>query len=123
MSNSRYYFDEIFLEKVEPDHYEGWNVAPGYIAYNHVGYAAGFPKTALASDLSARRFSLVDVTSNETVLQKSIAEKETPLGTFQVLDFSEFEQPGTYVLKAGDVRRANVFVVLGNYIGQTRASA
>ncbi|HEX7090861.1 MAG TPA: glycoside hydrolase family 9 protein [Longimicrobiales bacterium] len=47
------------LERVEPDHYEGWNVAPGRIAYSHTGYALGGEKTALASGLAAREFELI----------------------------------------------------------------
>jgi hypothetical protein len=101
----KYYFDEIYLEKVEqPEHYEGWNVAPSHIAHNHVGYSAGFPKTALGSDLSANRFALIDVDTNKAVLEKPIALKRTRQGTFQVLDFSEIDRPGTYALKAGDVQ-------------------
>ena len=101
----KYYFDELYLEKVEqPEHYEGWNVAPGHIAHNHVGYATGFPKTAVSSDLSASRFSLIDANTQEVVLEKPIAVKETRQGTFQVMEFSEFERPGTYVLKVEDVQ-------------------
>jgi hypothetical protein len=101
----KYYFDELYLEKVEqPEHYEGWNVAPGHIAHNHVGYATGFPKTALSSDLSAKRFALIDANTQEQVLEKPIAVKETHQGTFQIMEFSEFDKPGTYVLKAGNVQ-------------------
>ena len=100
----KYYFDEIHLEKVKPDHYEGWNVAPGHIAHNHIGYATEFPKRALASDLSAKNFKLVDVTTNRTVLEKPIKTKKTSLGTFQVMDFSEVGRTGEFVLKAGDVQ-------------------
>ena len=101
----KYYFDELYLEKVEqPEHYEGWNVAPGHIAHNHVGYATGFPKTALSSDLSAKFFALIDAKTQEPVFEKPIAVKETHQGTFQVMEFSEFDKRGTYVLKAGDVQ-------------------
>jgi len=100
----KYYFDEIYLEKVEqPEHYEGWNVAPGHIAYNHVGYSTGFPKTALASDLSANSFTLIDVNTNNVALEKPVTLKTTHHGEFQVLDFSEFDRSGTYALKAGDI--------------------
>jgi hypothetical protein len=101
----KYYFDEMYLEKVEqPEHYEGWNVAPGHIAHNHVGYGAGFPKIALASDLSAGRFQLIDVNTNSVALDKPIAAKKTHQGTFQVLDFSEINEPGRYMLRAGDAQ-------------------
>ena len=101
----KYYFDELYLEKVEqPEHYEGWNVAPGHIAHNHVGYPTGFPKRALSADLSADSFALIDVDTKQVALKKPTTLKKTQKGTFQVLDFSEVDRPGTYALKAGDVQ-------------------
>jgi len=101
----KYYFDEMYLEKVEqPEHYEGWNVAPGQIAHNHLGYLTGFPKTALSADLSASRFALIDVDTQKVALSKPTTLKKTRQGTFQLLDFSEVDRPGTYALKAGDVQ-------------------
>lgn len=98
-----YYIDELVLEKVKPDHYEGWNVAPGYIAYNHLGYPEGIPKTALVSDLTAKSFSLVNTLTGREVLQKAVVTKKTSFGTFQVMDFTEIDQPGTYILKVGGI--------------------
>lgn len=101
---AKYYIDELYLEKVKPDYYEGWEVAPGNIAHNHIGYSIGFPKTALASNLPDKNFSLIDVNSKQTVLEKSIEVRKTPIGKFQVLDFTELEKPGTYILKSGDIQ-------------------
>src|SRR5690554_465334 len=75
----KYYVDEMYLEKVRPDHFEGWDVAPNAIVYNHSGYATGFDKIALASDLSAKTFSLIDPSSNKIVLQRNIKSQKTPL--------------------------------------------
>jgi hypothetical protein len=101
----KYYFDQMYLERVDqPEHYEGWNVAPGHIAHNHVGYCAGLPKIALASDLVVSSFQLIDVNTNTVALEKPIAAKKTHQGTFQVLDFSEINESGTYMLRAGDVQ-------------------
>jgi hypothetical protein len=101
----KYYFDDLYLEKVEqPEHYEGWNVAPGQIAHNHLGYQTGFPKTALSADPSAKTFQVIDVNAKQVAFEKQITSRTTPQGTFQVLDFSEFDRPGTYALKAGAVQ-------------------
>lgn len=101
----KYYFDEMCLERVErPEHYEGWDVAPGHIAHNHVGYPVGFPKIALSSHLSAESFQLIDLNTHDAVLEKPIATKTTHHGTFRVLDFGEINAPGTYRLRAGDIR-------------------
>ena len=44
------------------DHVEGWDVAPGKIAFSHSGYTPGSSKSAIASDLTAREFSVIDCT-------------------------------------------------------------
>ena len=44
-------FDKLELQKVDADHYEGWDVAPGAISFSHSGYQTGSPKSAIASDL------------------------------------------------------------------------
>lgn len=95
------------LQRVDPDHHTGWNVAPGKIAFSHTGYLPGYGKTALASGLTAPVFQLFRVNDNalgEVVLEKSVRSVSTRLGTFQVLDFSEVRTPGRYVLRAGNER-------------------
>lgn len=97
-------FDHLELQKVDADHYEGWNVAPGRIAFCHSGYRPGSSKTAVASDLPTANFKLIEADSGKTVLDKPIRAEETRLGKYQVLDFSDVREPGTYVLQAGDVK-------------------
>src|ERR1035437_2871325 len=98
---------KLELERVEPDHYEGWNVAPGRISFSHTGYQAGSSKTALASGLAARDFQLIRLDNNaegEIVLAKPVRIQNTRLGQFEEMDFSEVRQPGSYVIQAGDTR-------------------
>ena len=52
--------DQLELQTVVADHVEGWDVAPGKIAFSHSGYTIGSSKSAIASDLSARTFSVID---------------------------------------------------------------
>ncbi|MGE5569566.1 MAG: glycoside hydrolase family 9 protein [Rhodospirillales bacterium] len=94
--------DGLELEKVEADHYLGWNVAPGEISFSHSGYQTGSPKSAIASDLKARRFDLINVETGIPVLSKAVSEVKTQIGAFQVMDFSECRTPGTYIIRAGD---------------------
>lgn len=98
--------DRLELQRVTPDHFEGWNVAPGQIAYSHSGYEAGARKTAITSDAAIREFRVVREDTDEVVLAKFASDAQTTLGSFQVLDFSELREPGTYVLKAGPLRTA-----------------
>src|SRR5690606_8486050 len=80
----------IELQRVEPDHYAGWDVAPGEIAYSHTGYRTGYSKTALASDLDATTFQLVrvdDTALGDVVYAGPVRTETSPVGTFQVMDF------------------------------------
>ncbi len=95
------YIDKLELQNVNADHYEGWNVAPGQISFSHSGYQTGSPKSAIASDLKAGEFELVNSATQRPVLTKKVAQVDSAIGHFQVLDFSEFRDPGTYVLRAG----------------------
>jgi hypothetical protein len=94
-------FDRLELERVEPDYIEGWGVWPGRISYSQAGYSTGAEKSAIASGQSAREFRLVDRKTGKTVLTKPSQTVTTHLGSFQVMDFSEVQRPGTYVLQAG----------------------
>jgi len=93
------------LQRVDPEHHTGWNVAPGAISFSHTGYQAGSSKTAVASDLAASTFQLVRVSDNalgDVVLQKPVETVRTRLGVFQQMDFSEVNAPGTYVIRTGN---------------------
>jgi Glycosyl hydrolase family 9/Cellulase N-terminal ig-like domain len=96
-------FDRLELERVDPDYIEGWNVWPGRIAYSQTGYPSGAAKSAIASGLSAREFRLINSETGKLVLRKPIETVETHLATFQVMDFSEVHQTGSYTLQAGGV--------------------
>ena len=94
--------DQLELQRVEPDHVEGWDVWKGRIAFSHTGYLPGARKTAIASDLAAREFSLIDQSTGQSVLSKAVANVKTRIGQYQVLDFTEFNTPGRYVIRAGE---------------------
>lgn len=97
-----YDIDRLALEKVEPDHFEGWDVAAGRIAYCHIGYPLHGSKTALATHLEADAFRLVEASSDKDVLTRPIKMTTSEIGSFQILDFSDFTEPGRYIIRAGD---------------------
>ena len=97
-----YDFDHLELELVEPDYIEGWGVWPGRISYSHTGYQSGATKSAIASGLKAKEFRLIDERTGQTVISKPLQTVRTHLGEFQLMDFSEVRQSGSYFLKAGD---------------------
>ncbi len=98
-----YYFDDLELQKVDPDFIEGWDVWPGRISFSHTGYQTGASKSAVANNLIADEFSLIDQKSGETVLSKPIQKVTSHIGNFQFLDFSEVQENGSYFLKAGEI--------------------
>ena len=93
------YLDQLELQLVDADYTEGWEVAPGRIAFSGSGYSIGASKSALASDLPAGDFSVLRQDTGEPVLTKPASAIATPLGSFQLLDFSEIRAPGAYLLK------------------------
>ena len=100
----RFYIDEVYLEKVNADHFEGWNVQSGEIAYNHSGYTKGYPKIAFTSEAVGKKFTLKDQVSGKVIKDGVVNEKITPLGTFQIMDFSDVNTEGLYVLEAGKLK-------------------
>ncbi len=99
-----FYFDKLALEKVDADQYEGWNVAHGRIAYSHVGYLPGLRKTALGSNLDAATFELIDVGTGQVVFSGNVRTEQAVTGTFQIMDFSLFNEPGQYFVRVGDLQ-------------------
>jgi hypothetical protein len=99
----RFYFDQMELEKVNPDKIEGWDVWAGRISLPHTGYQTGAQKTAIASNINATEFKLINPDNGQVVLTKPIKKETSYIGSFQVMDFSEVRTPGTYVLTAGNV--------------------
>ena len=100
----RFFFDEVYFEKVDADHYEGWNVQPGEIAYNHAGYVKGYPKTAFTSEAVGQMFYLKNQASGATVKEGVVTAQTTPTGVFQVMDFSDVNTEGAYVLEVGKLK-------------------
>jgi len=99
-----HYIDQLELQLVKPDKFEGWDVASGKIAYSHAGYKTNLSKIAIASTLPAKQFKVINQDTGLVVLEKQIKTVETRLGRFQILDFSEVTQPGTYILKVGEIQ-------------------
>lgn len=99
-----YDIDQIELQRVDAEPYEGWTVAPGQIAYNHVGYRPEDSKTALAGQGAGKEFEVLAAGSKSVAIRRPTATATTPQGTFSVLDFSDLRTPGEYVLQTGTLQ-------------------
>jgi hypothetical protein len=99
----QYDIDRLELQRVDPDPFEGWNVASGRIAYSHSGYAPDAHKTALATAMEVRQFTLRRRGDGRVVFTGPLRAQDTPLGRFQVMDFTEVTEPGEYRLELGSL--------------------
>jgi len=98
-----YDIDRLELQQVVEDHYEGWDVQRGAIAFSNTGYEAGGPKSALGSDLKSEYFELINLDTGVTVATRPVRTVTTAVGTLQKLDFTDIREPGRYAIKAGSV--------------------
>ena len=97
-----YYVDNLVLESVEPDYYEGWGTDKA-ISFSHSGYNIKDQKTAFTSMPGGDKFSIVDQGTNNAVLEKDVLNQTGKIGTFTVFDFTEVKTPGKYRIVYGDI--------------------
>ena len=103
--SATYYIDNLYLQTVKaPEKVSGWIPADGKISYSTTGYAIDHPKTALintnATKDAGRRFQLL-TSDGKVAYEGDIREETTTLGRFGLIDFTSFDHPGAYRLKAG----------------------
>jgi hypothetical protein len=97
-----YDIDQLEIQRVETDVYEGWEVVPGMISYCHTGYRPDDPKLAWVGDGGAAKFELID-SRGKTVFSGNVTVEENKQGVFRVLDFSDFRRSGEYRLRCGEI--------------------
>src|SRR5690606_35520090 len=55
-------------------------------------------------NLSATSCQVIATDTQSVVLEKSIETTVTPIGTFQLMDFSQLQDEGTYQIQAGNLQ-------------------
>jgi len=100
-----YFFDKIELQQIEdPEIISGWQPGNNRIVYPTTGYMLNDNKTAIVNVVNHNnQFQLMDAQNNGVVFNGQIKKSQTTIGGFDVADFSEFNQSGTFRLKVGDV--------------------
>ena len=94
-------FDSLELQKVEADHCEGWDLPAGEIVFSHVGYRPADKKVALAAAGDEKTFSLLN-RRGKAVWEGDVQWVQQKGNSFASLDFSAFQQPGTYTIRYGN---------------------
>lgn len=98
-----YYIGNLCLQTVKnPEKVSGWEPMEGRVIYSTSGYDKDAPKTAIVRLGQDKNFQLLDEQGNRILYQGKIQPKETTVGRYGILDFSDFEQTGEFRLKVGE---------------------
>jgi hypothetical protein len=94
-----YKIEKVVLEKVaEPYKDNGWEPDRNIISYSTTGYLKGYEKTAIASaESKAEKFKLIG-RNGKTAYRGKAEAIETSIGSYRVLDFTEFDKEGEYAI-------------------------
>lgn len=102
-----YYIDKIELQQIEnPEIISGWMPRNNRIVYSTTGYMKEGRKTAIINISGVKQsntFRLINASDNHIAYEGEIKNEKTTIGEFSVIDFTAFNQSGTYYLKAGDI--------------------
>lgn len=104
----KFYFKDIEIQKVAPDHVDGWELGDR-VAFCHSGYFPAAEKIAVTGEAKADYFEIIDE-SDGSRRRFPVKTAESELGSFYILDFSALQKPGRYRL-ALDGRETFAFVV------------
>ena len=102
------YIANINAEIVDKDFDEGWNL-DDRIAYCHSGYLPVSRKIALTGVCNSEYFTITNIETTKSYKYK-VKEKETNLGHFYILEFTNVNEAGTYVLEVDD-RKTEPFLI------------
>jgi hypothetical protein len=97
-----YDFDQLEIQQVDADKYEGWAVEKNKFSYSHIGYQSDESKVALVGEGAGNEFELLDE-RDKVVFSGKVKEISNRQGEFRVLDFSDYTETGTYRLKCGSL--------------------
>ncbi len=97
--------DAVELQVIEnPEVVSGWKPAENRIIYSTTGYRPDSKKSAIVQVAKHDgTFRLLNYKNNHVVYKGGIQSVETPIGTFETIDFSDFEEEGEYLIKVGDI--------------------
>ncbi len=109
------YVRSIYVEQVDPDDTFGWETQDR-IAYAHSGYFLDARKEAITQQVSAKHFVLKN-NKKEVVYQGVVKNYQNSDGAFQIMNFSDFREKGTYFLEVEN-RKTGLFEINENpYLG------
>ncbi|MFA7366925.1 MAG: glycoside hydrolase family 9 protein [Bacilli bacterium] len=96
-----FYFKDLVAQEVDEDYVLGWDLN-SRLSYCHAGYLMGKRKVALTQTYNGEMFSVLDCNNKEVYVNR-VTKVDKDLGSFLILDFSEFNNEGNYRLIYGDL--------------------
>lgn len=103
------YLADLKAEIVDADVVEGWALDQR-IAYSHIGYLTDAPKQAVVQNAEGACFTVEDARYGRIVYTGQARNVGADIGVYQVLDFTDITETGTYVLKV-DGRATHPFPI------------
>ncbi|TXK84615.1 glycoside hydrolase family 9 protein [Paenibacillus sp. N3.4] len=102
--NLTYMIKNVYVERVEnPDISKGWQPRNIDLVFSHNGYHPDHPKTMILAESQESTFSVIEVDSGAEKFAGNVQPVTTTIGTFSIVDFSEFREIGKYTVKIGDL--------------------
>lgn len=99
-----FYIKDIEIQKVDVcEKYEGWEPKSGKLMFSGSGYQSTARKMAFGAAGCSESFHVVETGTGRVILEKKVKRIKNEQGAFSVLDFSEIEEPGTYLLVCGSI--------------------
>ncbi|MDR2912804.1 MAG: glycoside hydrolase family 9 protein [Alistipes sp.] len=101
----RFFVDDVQLQTIEgPEVVSGWQPAANRVIFSTTGYSPDSRKTAIVNVADHDgRFQIVDAATSRTVYEGDIKVEKTFTGRFETIDFTEFDRPGQYSIRVGEV--------------------
>ena len=93
------YIDDMRIEHVEAENSRGFNLRKDAIAYCHSGYRLGAIKQALVQNNPETKFQLLNEKNKPVYSGEGLKLKNG----FIQFDFSDFDTPGYYTIKCGNI--------------------
>lgn len=104
--------DGIELQTVEnPEIARGWTPAENRIIFSTSGYRSDSEKTAISSiNKHDGKFQLIDNKTNNIAYEGNIQSIKRRIGSFDVINFTDFTKEGQYCIRIGEVTTAPFYI-------------
>jgi hypothetical protein len=97
-----YDIDNVEIQRVVTDQFEGWKVSPEKFSFSHIGYRPNDAKVAMVGAGGGTKFQLIDP-QNKVVFSGNIKTVNSKTGMFNQINFTDFKTTGIYRIRSGSL--------------------